>query len=118
MFEVRIQPNYPHGQSSKIVKNGKKRDGTQKLLCRCCRKQFQFAYKYKSAEPAIKALIPRLWERNGGIRDIGGILQVSRRCVLNQLSPASPKRRRTICSAALNLMFSYRYKHNARRHTL
>ena len=85
MFEVHIKLNCPHCQSSKIVKNGKKKNGSQNLLCRSCKKQFKAQYEYKGADPAVKALILRLLERNSGIRDIAEVLQVSRRCVLHQL---------------------------------
>jgi len=86
MFEVHIKINCPHCQSSKIVKNGKKKNGTQNLLCRSCGKQFQPAYQYKGADPAIKQFILRLLERNNGIRDIEQVLKVSRNCVLKTLS--------------------------------
>lgn len=85
MFEVHIKINCPHCQSSKIVKNGKKKNGSQNLLCRCCEKQFQPAYQYKGADPAIKQSILRLLERNNGIRDIEQILKVSRNCALRTL---------------------------------
>ena len=85
MFEVHIKINCPHCQSSKIVRNGKKKNGSQNLLCRCCGKQFQPAYQYKGANPAIKQLIIRLLERNTGIRDIEQVLQVSRNCALRAL---------------------------------
>jgi IS1 family transposase/transposase-like protein len=85
MFEVLIKVNCPHCQSSKVVKNGKKKNGTQNLLCHCCRKQFQAAYQYKGANPATKRLILRLLERNNGIRDIEELLQVSRKCILDNL---------------------------------
>ncbi len=85
MFEVLIKINCPHCQSSKIVKNGKKKNGAQNLLCRSCRKQFQPVYKNKGADPAVKELILRLLERNSGIRDIEEVLQVSRNCILSNL---------------------------------
>ncbi len=85
MCEILIKVNCPHCQSSKIVKNGKKKNGTQNLLCRTCGKQFLPAYSYKGANPAIKALVLRMLERNSGIRDIEQVLQISRQCVLNIL---------------------------------
>lgn len=86
MFEVLIKINCPQCQSSKVVKNGKKKNGTQNLLCRNCRKQFQALYRKKGADPAVKQLILRLLERNNGIRDIEQVLGVSRKCVLGNLS--------------------------------
>ena len=85
MFEVLIKINCPHCQSSKIVKNGKKKNGQQNLLCRGCKKQFQLSYQYQGANPATKRLILRLLERNNGIRDIQALLGVSRKCILDNL---------------------------------
>jgi len=85
MCEILIKINCPHCQSSKVVKNGKKKNGSQNLLCRSCSKQFQPVYQNKGADPAIKQLIIRLLERNSGIRDIEELLGVSRKCILDNL---------------------------------
>lgn len=89
MFEVHIKINCPHCKSSKIVKNGKKSNGSQNLLCRACNKQFQPFYSYKGADPAVKRLIINLLERNNGVRDIEQLLDVSRKCILNNLCRAA-----------------------------
>jgi hypothetical protein len=34
------------------IKNGKKKNGVQNLLCRCCGKQFLSDYRKKGATPA------------------------------------------------------------------
>lgn len=85
MCEILIKINCPHCQSSKVVKNGKKKNGEQNLLCRSCNKQFLSAYKNKGSDPVLKQLIIRLLARNSGIRDIEELLGVSRRCILNNL---------------------------------
>ena len=85
MCEILIKINCPHCQSSKVVKNGKKKNGSQNLLCRGCKKQFQPTYQYKGANPAVKKVILRHLERNSGIRDIEELLQISRRCILDNL---------------------------------
>ena len=85
MCEILIKINCPHCQSSKVVKNGKKKNGSQNLLCRDCRKQFLAQYHNKGADPVLRAMTLRMLERNNGIRDIEDILQVSRQCVLNTL---------------------------------
>jgi insertion element IS1 protein InsB len=85
MCEILIKLNCAHCQSSKVVKNGKKKNGVQNLLCRSCGKQFLANYCYKGANPVIKKLIVRLLERNNGIRDIESVLEVSRQCVVNRL---------------------------------
>jgi len=85
MCEILIKINCPHCQSSKVVKNGKKKNGNQNLLCRNCGKQFLAHYQHKGADPAIKQLLVRLLERNSGIRDIEELLGVSRKCILDNL---------------------------------
>ena len=85
MCEILIKINCPHCQSSKVVKNGKKKNGEQNLLCQRCRKQFLSHYQNKGADPAIKQMIIRLLERNSGIRDIEELLGISRRCILDNL---------------------------------
>lgn len=85
MCEILIKINCPHCQSSKVVKNGKKKNGEQNLRCHSCRKQFQGHYQNKGADPALKQLVIRLLERNNGIRDIEELLGISRRCILNNL---------------------------------
>jgi len=99
MCEILIKINCPHCQSSKVVKNGKKKNGNQNLRCKSCRKQFQPTYQNKGADPTIKQLVLRLLERNSGIRDIEELLGVSRKCILDnicrqgnkiQIQPACP----------------------------
>lgn len=85
MCEILIKINCPHCQSGKVVKNGKKRNGAQNLLCRGCRRQFLASYRNKGVDPCIQSLILRMLERNSGIRDIEQIVRVSRQCVLNTL---------------------------------
>jgi insertion element IS1 protein InsB len=85
MCEILIKINCPHCQSSKVVKNGKKKNDIQNLLCRNCGKQFQPTYQHKGADPAIKQLVWRLLERNSGIRDIEELLGISRKCILDNL---------------------------------
>jgi IS1 family transposase len=91
MCEVLTKVNCHHCQGTKVVKNGRKKDGTQNFLCKSCGKQFQQAYRYKGADPKIKHLIVSMLLRNSGIRDIATVLQVSRVCVLNQLLKQSAK---------------------------
>ncbi len=85
MCEILIKINCPHCQSDKVVKNGKKKNGIQNLLCRVCQKQFQPVYHNKGADPVVKQLILRHLERNSGIRDIEELLGISRKCILDNL---------------------------------
>lgn len=89
MCEILTKVNCPHCHSSKVVKNGKKRTGTQCFLCKQCRKQFQNEYLYWGANPANKQLIIRLLLRGSSIRDCAAVLQISLPCVLNCLLKAA-----------------------------
>ena len=75
----------PHCQNEKVVKNGKKKNGSQNYLCKCCQKQFQSEYKLIGANPETKKVIIKMLEHNSGVRDIESVLSVSRKCVLNTL---------------------------------
>jgi IS1 family transposase/transposase-like protein len=85
MCKISTKVICPHCQATNVVKNGHKKDGTQNFLCKKCRKQFQFLYKYNGANPRNKHLIVSILLRNCGIRDIQTILKVSRGCILNTL---------------------------------
>ena len=85
MCEITIQVKCPHCNSAKVKKNGIKRTGKQNFLCRNCRKQFQYAYYYRGANAATKALV-RLMVLNGsGIRDISRVLNLSIGCIISIL---------------------------------
>ncbi|RNI30115.1 IS1 family transposase [Rufibacter immobilis] len=85
MCEILIKTNCPHCQSSKVVRNGKKRNGRQNLLCRSCGKQFLPQYRNRGADPTVRQLAVRLLERNSGVRDTAEALGISRKCVLDNL---------------------------------
>lgn len=112
MCEILIKVTCPHCQSSKVVKNGKKKNGTQNLLCRSCGKQFQASYRHQGADPAVSGMILRMLQRNSGIRDIENVLGVSRKCVLNTLckrgaeAQISPSRS-YYCSVQIDEVWSY-----------
>lgn len=63
--------------SSEVKKNGLKANGTQNFLCKNCKKQFQYFYKYSGADPRNKHLIRSMSMRGSGIRDIQNVLKVS-----------------------------------------
>jgi len=85
MCVITIQITCPHCQSTNVVKNGRKKNGTQNFLCKSCRKQFQNSYQYNGADPRNKRLMLKMLSRNSGIRDIQEVLQVSRICILHHL---------------------------------
>jgi len=91
MCEILIKINCRHCQSSKVVKNGKKKNGVQNLLCCSCQKQFLSQYHNKGADSEIKQLVIRLLERNNGIQDIEELLGISRKCILANLCQQANK---------------------------
>ena len=82
MSKITIQVNCPHCKSVKVKKNGKKRTGRQNFLCHSCKKQFQYEYFYKGADPTKKELLKTMTLNGSGIRDIHRVLQLSIVCIL------------------------------------
>ncbi len=82
MCKIEIKVQCPHCESPNVVKNGIKNTGKQNFLCKDCRKQFQFAYQYRGANPRVKKQILSSLIHGGGIRDCSSVFNVSQRCVL------------------------------------
>lgn len=82
MCEITIQVNCPHCKGSKVKKNGIKRTGKQNFLCHGCKKQFQYEYFYKGADPKKKGLVRSMTLNGSGIRDIQRVLGLSIVCIL------------------------------------
>lgn len=85
MSQIIIKLNCPHCFSTKVVKNGKKCNGSQNYLCKKCQKQFLYEYLYWGADVKIKCQILTLLVHGNGVRDISVILGVSQGCVLRTL---------------------------------
>ena len=77
MSQILVQVACPHCEGTKVKKNGKKANGTQNFRCHPCGKQFQFAYKYKGADPRIKRQVRAMTLNGSGIRDIQRVLGLS-----------------------------------------
>ena len=75
----------PHCRGTKVVCNGKKRNGKQNLRCKGCKKQFQTEYVYKGCVPENKSLVLRMLCRGSGIRDTAAVTGVSPSTVLTLL---------------------------------
>ena len=71
-----------HCSSPKVVKNGKRASGVQRLCCNDCGKSFQQEYSSNGAKPEIKMLIIKMSLNGSGIRDISRVLDVSQNTVL------------------------------------
>ena len=85
MCEITISITCPHCRSSKIWKNGRKRNGRQNFLCGSCRKQFQQEYTYKGCCQQTRRQVLKMLIRNCGLRDIEYITGVHRQTAVKIL---------------------------------
>ena len=78
------------GGSPSIVRNGHKRNGSQNYRCKNCGRQFIGDYQkiYRGSLSWIPAAVKIMMVRGNGVRDIGAILHISLRKVLQVLSSA------------------------------
>ncbi len=87
---IQIECLYCHGL--KVVKNGHKKSGVHNFLCRSGGKQFQHTYQKTGCQPAMKALVLKLFVRNSGIRDIEAVRGIPRQTVLKWLNQVADER--------------------------
>jgi insertion element IS1 protein InsB len=88
MCEITIKVNCPHCFCSKVVKNGKKGNGSQNFLCKSCKKQFVYEYLYWGADPFTKRLAMNMLLKGSGIRDVAAVLKISKGAVVSTLLKA------------------------------
>ena len=72
----------PHCLGTKVVCNGKKKNGKQNILCRGCGKQFQLTYENKACIQENKELVLKMLCRGSGVRDVEAVCGVSKPTVL------------------------------------
>ena len=86
-MKINIILECPHCHSTSIVRNGKKRNGTQNYRCKDCGKQFISGHErtYRGSIPSIAAMIKIMFVRGTGVRDICTILKISMGKVLHTL---------------------------------
>jgi insertion element IS1 protein InsB len=82
MCEITIQVSCPYCEGTNVKRNGHKKNGNQNFLCHPCKKQFQFEYTYKGANPRNKQLVRSMTMNGSGIRDIQRVLGLSIVCIL------------------------------------
>ena len=82
---MKIKPACPHCLCSKVVKNGRRKNGCQVYHCKECKKQYQDQYTYIGSDPNVKELIKRMLVRGSDIRDIAYVLRVSAGCIQRTL---------------------------------
>lgn len=84
-MQIKRSLECPHCLSTKVVKNGLKKNGVQNYHCKVCNKQFQSEYFYLGAKKSTKNLASSMLIRGSGIRDIAKVLKISTGCVLGVL---------------------------------
>jgi len=80
----------PYCQHGDLVKNGRSENGTQRYLCKGCRRSFQPEYTYQAWIPAVKEQIETQTRNSSGIRDISRNLGISKTTVLSELKKKEP----------------------------
>lgn len=70
---------------SRIIKNGKTANGSQRYKCTSCKKQFQCSYRYKACIETISKKIVTLLREGCGIRSIARILRISTNTVQRRI---------------------------------
>jgi insertion element IS1 protein InsB len=71
--------------SSSCVKNGKSKNGTQRLYCKQCRKTFQDRYQYKAWYKHVNTKIALLTREGCGIRSIARLVGISVTTVMRRI---------------------------------
>jgi transposase-like protein len=93
-----IQCRYCSGTD--LQKNGKCTNGFQRYFCKLCQKQFRLDYRYNAYKQGVKEKIIELTLNSSGVRDIGGVLSISKDTVTSvfkknaQNKPLFPDKRR------------------------
>jgi insertion element IS1 protein InsB len=67
------------------VKNGKSKNGTQRYVCKACKKCFQQNYVYAGCQWFINGQVATLVREGCGIRSIGRILKISCTTVIGRI---------------------------------
>ncbi len=100
-MEIIQEFNCPHCFSTKVVKNGIKKNGRQNYRCRSCKKQFQHEYLYWGSKIDNKRMTINMLLNGNGIRDIARLLHISTGSIIRTLLSLS----------AIQLQPSQRYYH-------
>lgn len=79
----------PHCRGRKVVRKGRKKNGSQNLLCKECGKQFQPHYVYKGCMIENKGFVLWMLCRGSGIRDCEAVTGFSPSAVLALIKTAA-----------------------------
>jgi transposase-like protein len=77
--------NCPHCQGQDLVKNGHRKNGDQRWLCKRCKKSFQLVYRYQANNHGIAEQIEKQTLKSSGVRDIARNLSINKNTVVNHL---------------------------------
>jgi insertion element IS1 protein InsB len=85
-----VQIFCPYCDHDDIVKNGHSENGTQRYVCKGCRRSFQWEYTYRAWLPEVKDQIDTQTCNGSGIRDISRNLGISKTTVMAELEKKEP----------------------------
>ena len=85
MSQIKVKLDCPHCFSTKVVKNGFKKNKVQNYKCTDCNKQFQHEYLYWGASISVKRQIIKLLVHGNGVADIASFLGISKGCVIRTM---------------------------------
>jgi insertion element IS1 protein InsB len=94
------------------VRNGRKKNGRQNLLCKICKKQFQPAYVYQGCVREKKELVLKMLCRGSGVRDCAAVSGMSKSTVLAFIKTAAAKlvckpKKHAYCRVQIDEQWSY-----------
>jgi transposase len=67
------------------VKNGHRKNGTQRWRCKSCTRSFQLEYTYNAHKKGVREQIDHLTLNSSGVRDISRVLGIGRGTVIDHL---------------------------------
>ncbi len=85
-----IQLYCPYCHGDDLVKNGHSENGTQRYVCKSCRRSFQPEYTYQAWIPEVREQIETQTLNGSGIRDISRNLGISKTTVMAELKKKEP----------------------------
>lgn len=79
----------PSCKATNLKKNGRSSKGTQRYLCKSCKKSFREHYSYNACKPGMKEKIDKQILNSGGVRDTARVLNISKDTVVAHLKKKS-----------------------------
>lgn len=84
-MELKIEINCIECKSKNLIRNGKSKSGTQRYICKDCKKSQQIDFKRNGDKPEIKEKIKKMAHNGSGIRQTSRVLEISTTTVIRAL---------------------------------